>query len=65
MRFYLGEIYEGDFPTGPRQAVVVDIAEDGRWGKLRFRHRRRTRDALGRIASGGKMAALKRIRVGA
>ena len=36
MRFYLGEIYEGDFPTGPRQAVVVAIAEGGRRGKLRF-----------------------------
>ena len=36
MRFYLGEIYEGDFPDGRRQAVVVALADDGRKGKLRF-----------------------------
>ena len=36
MRFYLGETYEGDFPTGLRYAVVVDIAEGGLRGTLRF-----------------------------
>ena len=36
MRFYLGETYEGDFPTGPWHAVVVEIAEGGLRGTLRF-----------------------------
>ena len=36
MRFYLGEVYEGDFPDEPRQAVVVALADQGRTGRLRF-----------------------------
>ncbi len=36
MRFYLGEIYEGIFANGPRQALVVEITANGLSGKLRF-----------------------------
>lgn len=36
MRFYLGEVYETSSPAGTRQAVVVEIKDGGRQGKLRF-----------------------------
>jgi len=36
MRFYLGEMYEGDFSGGPRQAIVTRLDDDGRKAWLRF-----------------------------
>jgi hypothetical protein len=36
MRFYLGEIYEWDLPTGARQAVVTRLEDNGSRGCLRF-----------------------------
>ena len=36
MRFYLGETYEGDFPTGVRQAVVTMLEDNGRRARLRY-----------------------------
>jgi hypothetical protein len=36
MRFAVGETYEGDFPGGVRRAVVLEIMDEGRKGKLRF-----------------------------
>lgn len=35
-RFYPGETYEGDFPEGPRRAIVTRLDDGGRWARLRF-----------------------------
>jgi hypothetical protein len=36
MRFYLGETYEGDFPSGSRRAIVTRLDDGGRRARLRF-----------------------------
>ena len=36
MRFTVGETYEGNFPGGPRRAVVEETWDNGRKGKIRF-----------------------------
>jgi hypothetical protein len=36
MRFYIGQVYEGQFERGNRKAVVADTRDDGRAGLLRF-----------------------------
>jgi hypothetical protein len=36
MRFYLGEIYQGEFMDGLRLAMVVALADQGRCATLRF-----------------------------
>jgi hypothetical protein len=36
MRFYLGEVYEGEFDVGLRLALVVGLADQGQRATLRF-----------------------------